>query len=165
MRSEAELNLAIEKYADMVRRVTFMYLKNTADTEDIFQNVFLKYYLYEGDFANEENEKAWLIRVSINAAKDFLKSFSRRVSSLDELIEQGLQPESEQELETEDHAMLKAVLQLPKKYKEVIYLFYYEDYSAVEIAEIMEKPVNTIYSLLSRAREKLKNSLGDYTYG
>ena len=77
MRSEQEVNRAIERYADTVRRLCVVHLKNEADAEDIFQNVFLKYALSTGDFESEEHERAWMIRVTINACKDLLKSFFR----------------------------------------------------------------------------------------
>ncbi len=132
-----------------------LYLKSKFDTEDIFQTVFMKYVLYDGTFEDEKHEKAWIIKVTINACKDFLKNFFRKNTvSLDEAIL----------LETntkEDHSdVLKAVLSLPKKYKDVIYLFYYEDYTAVEISKILNKNVNTIYTLLSRSKLLLKDMLG-----
>lgn len=65
MRSEQEVTRAIEQYSDMVRRLCMIHLKNYADTEDIFQTVFLKYVLSSAAFENEEHEKAWLIRVTI----------------------------------------------------------------------------------------------------
>lgn len=70
MRSETEINRAVDEYADMVRRLCMLHLKNYADTEDIFQTVFLKYALSSIEFENKEHEKAWLIRVTINACKD-----------------------------------------------------------------------------------------------
>lgn len=154
IRSEAELNAAYDEYADMVKRICFMYLRNQADTEDIFQNVFLKYLQYLQPFASNNHEKAWFIRVTINAAKDFLRSFHRRVIPLDSIAEQGIT------VDETDGALLEAVLKLPKKYKDVVYLFYYEQYTAVEIAEILHKPINTVYSLLGRARKTLKQDLG-----
>ena len=75
MRSEQEAERAIERYAGMVRRLCMVHLKNEADTEDIFQTVFLKYVTTSITFESEEHEKAWLIRVTINACKDLLKSF------------------------------------------------------------------------------------------
>ena len=78
MRSEEEVNRAVTTYADTIRRVCFYHLKNQADTEDVFQNVFLKYMLHDGVFHDAEHEKAWLLRVAINDCKDFLKSFFRR---------------------------------------------------------------------------------------
>ena len=78
MRDESEINRAVEEYADMVRRVCFYHLKNREDTEDVFQNVFLKYMLCDKPFKDREHEKAWLLRVAINACKDYVKSFFRR---------------------------------------------------------------------------------------
>ena len=77
MRSEEEVNAAVERYSDTIRRICMIYLKNHADTEDIFQTVFLKYILNENTFENGEHEKAWFIRVTINACKDLLKNFFR----------------------------------------------------------------------------------------
>ena len=73
MRSEEEVNRAVDRYAPMVRRLCMVHLKNRADTEDIFQTVFLKYVLSSLSFESKEHEKAWFIRVTINACKDLLK--------------------------------------------------------------------------------------------
>ena len=78
MRSEQETNEAIERYADTVRRLCMIHLKNHTDTEDIFQTVFLKYLVSTTVFESEEHEKAWFIRVTLNACKDLLKSFFGR---------------------------------------------------------------------------------------
>lgn len=89
MRSEQEVNRAIERHADTVRRLCMIHLKNYADTEDIFQTVFLKYVLSSVSFENEEHERAWFIRVTINACKDLLKNFFRsHTVSIDEVLEQ-----------------------------------------------------------------------------
>ena len=88
MRSEQEAVQAVERYADTVRRVCALHLKNYADTEDIFQTVFLKYVLSTTVFESQEHEKAWFIRVTVNACRDLLKSFFRsRTVSLDALPE------------------------------------------------------------------------------
>lgn len=155
MKSEQEVNRAIEKYADTVYRICLLHLKNHADAEDIFQNVFLKYVTYSKDFESEEHEKAWIIRVTVNACKDLKKSFFRsRVVSIEEIKNfQASQQENYSEV-------LEAVLSLPEKYKNPIYLYYYEQYSAVEIGKILDKNVNTIYTLLSRGKNILKDKLG-----
>ena len=154
MRSEQEVNRAIEQYADTVKRVCVLHLKNDADTEDIFQTVFLKYALSSTAFENEEHEKAWLIRVTINACKDLLKSFFRsRMVSLEDVRERAAVPQtSSEELET--------VLRLPEKYRQVVYLHYYEGYTAPEIGRILGKNVNSVYTLITRARQMLKQALG-----
>lgn len=155
MHSEQEANRAIELYSDMIRKICMLHLKNYADTEDIFQTVFMKYLLHTAPFESEEHEKAWFIRVTVNACKDLLKSFFRRNAvPLEELSEQAAA------LPEQDREVLEAVLALPSKYKDVVYLHYYEGYSAVEIGRILNKNVNTVYTLLSRAREQLKQTLG-----
>ena len=155
MRSEWEANQAIDRYADLVRRVCMIHLKNHADTEDIFQTVFLKYVTSTTEFESEEHEKAWFIRVTINACKDLLRSFFRsRTVSLDDLLEQPDQvPEDHREV-------LEAVLALPDKYRDVVYLHYYEGYTAPEIGTILHKKTNTVYTLLTRARDELRKMLG-----
>jgi len=136
-----------------------IHLKNYSDTEDIFQTVFLKYVLTSVVFENEEHEKAWFIRVTINACKDLLKSFFRsHVTSLDELIEQ---PEK---LSEDYREVFEAVLSLPPKYRDVVYLHYYEEYTAPEISRILGKNVNTIYTLLSRSKQMLRKKLGGGGY-
>ena len=77
MRSEREVNRAIERYADTVQRLCIVYLKNHTDTEDVFQTVFFRYCLSPVVFESDDHEKAWLIRVTVNACKDWLKSFFR----------------------------------------------------------------------------------------
>ncbi len=155
MRSEQEVNRAIEQYADMVRRLCVIHLNCQADAEDIFQTVFLKYALSSVKFQDGEHEKAWLIRVTINACRDLLKSFFHsRTLSLDELAEQAAEmPEDHREV-------LDAVLALPQKYREVIYLHFYEGYTAPEIGRILRKNVNTIYTLMARAKGELRVKLG-----
>ena len=155
MRSEEEVNQAIDRYADMVRRICLVHVKNDADTEDIFQNVFLKYALSSVCFENPEHEKAWMIRVTINACKDLLKSFFRtHTVSLEQVWEQS------EDLEAEHHEVWEAVLSLPEKYRDVIYLHYYEGYTAPQISRILGKNVNTVYTLMTRARERMKEMLG-----
>lgn len=156
MRSECEIDRAINQYADMVLKICMVHLKNKADTEDIFQNVFLKYATYKGTFDDSEHEKAWLIRVTVNACKDLLKSFfHRNVISIEDI--QGLLAAP---LPQEKGEVLEVVMSLPEKYKDVVYLYYYEGYSAVEISRLLKKNVNTIYTRLSRAKEILKEKLG-----
>ena len=154
MRSEEEAGRAIDLYGDTVRRICMVHLKNAADTEDIFQTVFLKYVLHSPDFDSPEHEKAWIIRVTVNACKDLLKSFFHsKTLPLDTLRAVPTKG-------TEDYSdVLEAVLSLPAKYKDVVYLYYYEEYSAAQISRILRKNVNTVYTLLNRARQMLKDKL------
>lgn len=155
MKSEQEAEQAIARYADTVRRICFVYLKDHHDTEDVFQDVFLKYLTREEAFESDTHEKAWLIRVSINACKDTLKSFFRKKQvSLHEMVEEPAH------IDNEHRDVLEAILQLSPDYRIVVYLYYYEGYSTPEIARLLQKNENTVYTRLSRAREQLRHSLG-----
>ncbi|NLC72528.1 MAG: sigma-70 family RNA polymerase sigma factor [Ruminococcaceae bacterium] len=155
MRSEQEAERAIRLYSDTIRRICFVHLKNHADVEDIFQDVFLKYILSDTVFKNNEHEKAWFIRVTVNACRDLIKSaFRSRSVSLDEAIN------ATSNANEDDRHVLEAVLKLPKKYRDIVYLHYYEGYTAPEIGKILNKNENTVYTILKRARELLKKSLG-----
>lgn len=159
MRSEQEVNRVIELYGDTVRRLCMIYLKNYADTEDIFQNVFLKYATSSIKFENDEHEKAWFVRVTINKCKDLLKRFFRnRTVSLDDIVEK---PEA---IPSDYREVLEAVLSLPQKYRNVVYLHYYEGYSAPQISHILGKNVNTVYTLLTRSKKMLREKLGGDEY-
>lgn len=155
MRSEQDVNTTIEQYADTIARLCMVYLKNPADSEDISQMVFLKYALCDTVFESEEHKKAWLIRVTVNACRDLLKSFFHsRTVPLDSLLQ------CPAELPQDNREVLEAVLALPKQYREVIFLHFYEGYTAPEIGKLLKKNTNTVYTLLRRAKEILKVSLG-----
>lgn len=156
MRSEEEVHAAIERYGDTVRRLCMIHLKNYHDTQDIFQTVFLKYVLSSAGFENEAHEKAWFIRVTLNACKDLLKSvFRSRVVPLEALGEMAASSAPE------ENQVLQAVLSLPTKYRQVVYLHYYEGYTAPQIGKLLGKNTNTIYTLLTRAKGMLRERLGD----
>ena len=154
MRSDFEVTQAIERHADTVKRLCMIYLKNYADSEDIFQTVFLKYALSSVAFESPEHENSWFIRVTINACKDLLRSvFRRKTVSLDEVA--GLREVTD----TADREVLSAVLSLPEKYRIVIYLHYYEGYTAPEIGKLTGRNTNTVYTLLSRGKLLVKEAL------
>lgn len=173
--NENDIRQALDKYSTMVYRICFMYLKNKYDAEDACQDVFLKYVQCNKEFESEEHEKAWLCKVTFNRCKDVLKYFNRRLLSLDHITEcfknlhKGENKSDRVEDITsltyesivDDHTVLNAVLDLPSKYKDVIYLHFYEGYTAVQIAKIKKCNENTIYSQISRAKKMLKERLGD----
>jgi len=155
MRSEQEVSNAIELHADTVRRLCAVYLKNEADTEDIFQIVFIKYMQSDIVFYSREHEKAWIIRITINACKDLLRSFFRRFTvSISEVLDL---PHEDKYHHSE---VLDAVLSLPPKYKEVVYLHYYEGYTAPEISDLLKIKTNTVYTLLTRSKKLLQEKIG-----
>lgn len=155
MRGNGETARAMELYADMVYRLCLVHLKNPQDAEDVFQTVFMKYVLSSAAFENPEHEKAWFIRVTLNACRDLLRSlFRRQAVPLEELLDLP------QEDSGEDREVLRAVLELPVKYRDPVYLHYFEGYTAPEIGRLMRKNVNTVYSLLGRAKALLREKLG-----
>ena len=145
------LNYLIEKYADTVYRIALTRTNSRYDSEDIFQEVFLRLAKKMPTFENEEHEKAWIIRVTINCSNTLLTSnWKRKTQELDENIEFQTK---------ERHDIYYEVAKLPVKYRTVIYLFYYEGYKINEISKILNINESTIKTQLTRAREKLKESM------
>lgn len=152
--SNRDITKALESYSNMVRRICYLYLKNNSDADDVFQEVFLALFRAPVQFESSEHEKAWIIRVTINKCKDYLKNFwYRNTDPLEHAKEQVFETEKENEL-------MHVISSLPKKYKDVIYLFYYEDYTVPEISAMLKEKESTIYSQLHRARKLLKEKLG-----
>lgn len=141
----------IEKYADMVYRIALTRTRITQNAEDIFQEVFIRYSEKMPKFENEEHEKAWFIRVTINLSKNYNNSaWNRKTVTLDENIVFESKEENE---------VFSAVCDLPENYKTVIYLLYYEGYKVKEIAGILKSKEGTIKTWLSRARDMLREKL------
>ena len=130
-----------------------MRLQNYADAEDCFQNTFLKLYKSSPEFHSENHLKAWLLRVAINECKNCIRD-SRRQLPLDFAVDQPA-PSAEDDVD-----LSWALLQLEGDYREVVYLYYVERMKVKEIAGILGKNPNTIKTLLSRGREKLKRIYG-----
>ena len=144
-----------ERQIEMIYRVCFSYTKNAADAEDIAAEVFEKLLRHGLAFKSQEHEKAWLLRVAINLCKNHLKSWRRGLANIDdyENIEYADSPP--------DNDLAKTVLDLPPRYKDVIYLYYYEGYSTAEVACILKKPESTIRNHMREARILLKGVLED----
>lgn len=142
------LEKMVEKYSNMIYRLALIRTKTKENSEDVYQEVFLRLAKKMPDFKSEEHEKAWLIRVTINCSKNLLNSkFFRNTSELKEDIP----------FETEEkHNIYYSVQKLPIKYKTIVHLYYYENYKIKEISEILKMKENTVKSYLARAREKLK---------
>ncbi len=141
----------ISKYSDMVYRIALNRVGVKEVAEDVYQDVFLIFSRKCPKFKDKEHEKAWFIRVTINKTKNIItSSWNRKVVSLEEDI-----PFSTKE----KHEIYYHVQDLPKEYRTVIYLYYYEGYKVKEISNMMNTKENTIKTWLSRAREMLKESL------
>ena len=145
---------AFTKYADRMLAAAFAVCRNRMDADDAVQDTLIKYHSLRKDFEDENHLKAWLLRVVINRAKDMSASFWRRnkVPWEDYMTELAFEA-------PEDSRLFEAVMRLPDKYRTVIHLFYYEDYSIQEIAAILKSREGTVKSQLSRGRELLKTML------
>ena len=144
----------MEQYKDNLYSIAFNICQNAADADDVVQDTLLAYHTTEKQFDSEQHIRAWLIRVASNKAKNISMSFFRRSSaSLEDYIDSLL-------FETpETKNLLEEVLKLPEKYRIVIHLFYYEDYSVKEMAEILHTSESNVKVRLSRGRKLLKKSL------
>ncbi len=145
----------VRRYSGMILRLCFTYSLGRADAQDICQNVFLKLLQSDRRFDSEGETRAFIIRITINECKDVLKSgWRRRSVPLDELIEREVPF-----LPEENTGVLAAVQRLPVKYRESVYLYYYEGYNAEEIAAIVGTKPAAVRQRLARAREKLRKEL------
>ena len=151
----------LDKYGDMVLRIAYTYLKNRADAEDIVQDVFLRIIDKKASFNDENHEKSWLIRATINMCKNKVNLFwNKNKCSIDDVQEFAVSDKY-----NTDTSGFQAVMALGEKYRVVVYMYYYEGYSTPEIAKVIGKSETTIRSLLHRARNKLKDMLKeDYDF-
>ncbi|MDD4798744.1 MAG: sigma-70 family RNA polymerase sigma factor [Clostridia bacterium] len=155
----------MQKYSGMVYRLAYARTKNKADTEDLFQEVFLRCLKSNPQFNSDEHCKAWLIRVTVNCGKNLLTSMWRKKVVLTEKALEGFVGNDKDTLWDGKSEAFYAVMKLPEKYRIVIHLHYYEDYSVAEIGKILNRKESTVKTQLHRARELLKQELkGDYDY-
>ena len=143
---------AVERWGDMVWRLALVRTANVSDAEDVFQEVFLRYFRHEDRFDSDEHRKAWLIRCTVNRAKSLHASpWRRRTVPLETAAQIGV--------EDEYREVYSAVLSLPAKYRAVVHLYYYEELSVAEIAKITGKSESAVKSRLFRARAMLREAL------
>lgn len=151
MQNEQYIEKMIEKHSNTVYRIALTRCGTIENAEDVFQDVFIKFSEKLPKFENEEHEKAWFIRVTINLSKNIKQSaWNRKVTNLDENLIFENPEESE---------VFSVVYQLPQNYKTVIYLSYYEGYKVREIAKLMKTKEGTVKTWLFRARQMLKEKL------
>ena len=149
-----ETQALVEAYRDRLFAAAFQVCGNAADAEDAAQEALLRYLTSEKQFENEQHIRAWLLRVAINCAKNAVRSFWRRNTvPLEEYME-TLEFDSGQSRE-----IFREVMNLPEKYRLVIHLYYYEDYSVAEIGEILRLTESNVKVRLSRGRKLLKKGL------
>lgn len=153
---ENEFINCVKKNSQRIYLIALSYTKNSADAEDIMQDVFIKLWKHEKPFEDDIHMEKWLTIVCINACRDFIRNPFRRHNLP---IEEAINISSLDN--TEDIDLFKAVMQLPKKERTIIHLFYYEDMSIKDISDILKIKEAAVKTRLFRARQKLKTLLGD----
>ena len=141
----------IDAYGDMVTRICIVNLRNSDDAKDCFQEVFIKLYKH-GMIENPDHLKHWLIRVTVTTCKDYRRVFYKKTINIEDVLIQD---------KKKDYVLLPVILDMPTRYKNVLYLYYYEGYKTDEIAEILKMNSNTVKSRLKRGREILKKKVGE----
>lgn len=143
-----------DRYKNTVYRAALACCRHVQDAEDITHDVFLARFAHDDPFPDDEAEKAWLLRVTVNRCKNLLKSFRRRFSvPLEEAVTVFETPQ--------EHAVWDAVAALPANYRVIIHLRYYEGYSLREIAQMTGRSESAVQTQAARAREMLRKSLGE----
>ena len=150
--TEEQRTQAVHRWGDMVYRLALARTANVSDAEDVFQEVFLRYFRHEEKFQSDEHRKAWLIRCTVNRAKSLAVSpWKQRTVPLETAAEVGV--------EDDYREVYAAVLSLPGKYRTVIHLHYFEGLSVMEIARMLQVAEGTVKSQLSRGRALLREML------
>ena len=143
-----------EKYLDCIYRVAVNGCKHHADAEDVVQNTFVKLWERTESFVEEEHARKWLIRVAVNECNSLWRSgWKRHTAYLEELTEEPACQTAEKS------GLYYAVRELPPKYRQIVYLHYYEEYSIREIAEMMKLSETAVKTRLLRARQKIKSAM------
>ncbi len=169
-----EFEAAAAKYADNIYAVAFNYFKNPYDADDIVQEVLMTLYQSEASFESDEHLKYWLLRVAINKCKKIsLSARVRRSVSLEEYTAGSVvgavsastgglyAVTTEQDAAIRRIEILRQIMSLPQKYREVIHLYYYEDYDTKQISAVLKLNEGTVRTRLARGRKMLKEVLSD----
>lgn len=161
MRDRTDIEQAIENHGDTVWRVCVLYFRQSPDAQDAFQETMLKYASYEQAFNDDEHRRAWLIRVAANVCKDMLKAAHRTKTVFDDGVIAVVEPskDSTSQPGNVENEVLDAMFGLPDPPRTPVYLSVYEGYTAPEIADMLDAPVNTVYSWISRGKNLLKEAL------
>ncbi len=144
-------------YSKELFRISLGYTRSKQDSEDILQNVFLKYLKKERNFKTLNDEKYWLIRVTINESIDFMKScYQKRIVLNEEIVLQSPDQNSNNKIIDDIYYHLK---EMPKKYREILILYYFDDLSIFDISKVLNASESAVKMRLKRARDYLKNKM------
>ncbi|WP_404349288.1 sigma-70 family RNA polymerase sigma factor [Sutcliffiella horikoshii] len=151
------------EYGDQLARLAYAYVKEEEIAKDLVQNTFIKCYTKITGFRHESTIKTWLYRITINECKDYLKSWAYKKSRMMDFYygdrSSALSSEEEALKKWEEGRMKRSIFTLPPKYREIIFLYYYEELTMEEIAELLGLPISTVKSRITRGRERLKQEV------
>lgn len=150
-----EYEEVVRQFADDITRLCIVWTQNEEAAKDCFQNTFLKLYQVKKSFREVEHIKAWLYKVARNECIDYHRQFWNRNVNMGYIPNENQKTDSIKIDNEETEQLLKALRALSLKYREVIVLYYYEEYNTTEIAEILHTSVNTVKSRLRRGTKKL----------
>lgn len=150
--SNGRIGQAVHAHMQSVVRISYTYVQNIHDAEDIAQDTFLAYLQAAPAFSTPQHEKAWLLRVCINKSKNLLKSSWYK--------SRNPLPEGLSQMPPEESVLLTSVLALKEKYRIPIHLYYYDGYSIQEIAQLLSLPPATVGTRLARAKALLRKQMG-----
>ncbi len=157
--TEGSFEQLVLEYQMPLKRMCYMYLHDMALAEDAVQETFLKVYRSLPQFSGSCSAKTWIMKIGVNTCRDMLRSAWFRHHDR-RIVPEDLQIPSEEKPQQEEADDLgQAILKLPVKYKDVILLYYYQDMSQDEIAEILHTSASTVSRRLKRAQDKLRDVL------
>ena len=163
-----EITRLVEQYGDDVMRTAYVILKSKELAEDAYQETFLRLCRYYDSYRKECSEKTWITGIVINVCRDFLRSaWKKRVTVTDDFSAQISESDTQEIVEKKDEKeeLLRSIMKLPDKYREMIQLYYYQELDIKEISRILKIPGGTVKSRLFKARNLLAGMLGGEANG
>lgn len=154
---EAVIRRMIGEYQTALLRLCYLYLHDVQLAEDAVQETFIKAYRTLDTFRGASSEKTWLTRIAMRTCCDMRRSFWFR--RMDRRISPDMLPDRASEAEEDETALTLAVMNLPRREREVILLYYYQDMNMTDIAAALGLTQPTVSYRLRRAREKLRQEL------
>ena len=153
------LQQAMRDYGEYCIRVAYLYVKDWSAAEEIVQDVFLAYYNNADRFEQRSSLKTYLVKITVHKSHDYLRSWKRRWQQLTQQRTHTQSVEVSAVIEEEKATLVQALLKMPIHYREVLILYYYDDYKIADIATLLSCSENTVKTRLVRGREKLKANL------
>ena len=157
----------IEEHGDYLLKVAYLYVKNMATAEDIVQDVFIAFYQKQEQFRREASLRTYLVKMTVNRSHDYLRSWkSKRLTLFEKITGRttAMTPEKEILEKTVKKELVEALFTLSVAYREVLILYYFEEMSTVENAQLVHCPEATIRTRLQRARKQLATAMGDFDW-